>query len=140
MTGQIVASADAFFNHVIEGNDNNIAGGDPSACRFYLQRVGDNLSARGKYEYFRWWARMDTGAVVLKNGAFSANVILNPENWLDVWGHVGNETAATQAGFDSAIADVANVGFTCGGGYSYGHGINMKYGKAEFIVRSFSAI
>lgn len=140
MNGQIVASENASFNHVIEGSDNNIAGGGPSACRFYFQRAGDNFSARGKYEYFRWWARTDTGAVVLKSGVFSANVILNPENWLDVWGHVGNEAPATQAGFASALADIGNVGFTCGGGYSYGHGVNMKKGKAELVVRTFNAI
>lgn len=140
MTGQIVASEDALFNHVVEGSDNNIAGGDTSACRFYLQRAGDNLSASGKYEYFRWWAHTDAGTIILKNGTFAANVILRPESWLDVWGHVGNETAAAQAGFGNALSAAANIGFTCGGGYSYGHGVNMKKGRAEFIVRTFSVI
>lgn len=140
MTGEIIASDNAVFNHVIEGSDNNIADGLPSACRFYLQRAADNFSARGQYEYFRWWARTDAGAVVLKNGPFSASVVLDPENWRDVWGRLGNESAATEAGFNSALADVAYVGFTCGGGYSYGHGVNMQRGKAEFIMTTVNVI
>lgn len=138
MTGEIVASDDAVFNHVIEGSDNNVAEGLPSACRLYLQRAGDNFSARGQYEYFRWWARTDAGAVVLKNGPFSATVVLDPENWRDVWGRLGSESAATEGGFNGALANVAYIGFTCGGGYSYGHGVNMGRGKAEFIMTAFN--
>ena len=49
----------------------------------------------------------------------------------------GIESVATQAGFANALAEVAFVGFTCGGGYFYGHGVNMESGTATFTLVAF---
>jgi hypothetical protein len=138
MTANVVASHDAVFNHLVEGNDGNTGGDTPSTCRLYLQATGDNLSGQGAYEYYRWWARAN--GMVLKDGTFTTIVALNPENWADVWGRPGDESVATQAGFAHALANVEFIGFTCGGGYSFGHGVNMESGRATFTVTIFSVI
>jgi len=137
MIGQVTASDNAVFNHLIEGTDNNTAGGMPSTCRLFLQEAGDNLFGRGAYEYYRWWARADENGIILRNGPFATVVALRPGDWVSVGGRAGDESAETQAGFANALANVAFVGFTCGGGYSYGHGVNMESGTGTFTVIAF---
>jgi hypothetical protein len=69
MIGQVTASDNAVFNHLIEGTDNNTAGGIPSTCRLFLQ-CGDNLSGRGAYEYYRWWRVRMMLSIAPRNGLF----------------------------------------------------------------------
>jgi hypothetical protein len=137
MSGRIAASSDAAFNHRIEGADNNTAGGAPSTCRLFLQQADDDLSGRGVYEHYRWWAHADDSGIVLGDGPFAAAAELKPEDWVNVEGRAGNESAATQTGFANALAHVAFIGFTCGGGYFYGHGVNMESGTATFTLEAF---
>jgi hypothetical protein len=137
MIGQIAASHNAMFNHLIEGADHNTAGGMPSTCRPFLQEAGDNLFGRGPYEYYRWWARGDENGIILRDGPFAITVALVPGDWVSVGGRAGNESIETQAGFANALANIAFIGFTCGGGYSYGHGVNMEGGAATFTLVLF---
>lgn len=137
MIGLIAASNDAVFNHQIEGTDNNTAGGVPASCHLFLQEAGDNLLGRGVYEHYRWWAHADENSIIVRNGPFATTVELMPENWVNVRGRIGNKSVATQAGFANALAEVAFVGFTCGGGYFYGHGVNMESGTATFTLVAF---
>lgn len=138
MTGSVVTSADAVFNHYTATN--NTPAGSPSACRIWFQEAGDNLTGTGAYAYYRWWAN-DPASVVLQNGTFSISAVLSPgagDGWTSVMGEQASASAAATAGFQQAIANAAMMGFTCGGGYFYGHGVNMSAGSATFILNSYT--
>ncbi len=143
MAGSVVASADAVFNYLTEP-DGNQPGGHPAACRIWFNRAGDDLSGQGQFAYYRWWAN-DPGDVVLKNGSFNVSAELSPtwatntvSGWTSVMGEQANASAAATAGFGAAIANAQSMGFTCGGGSFYGHGVNMSAGTATFNLQSYA--
>ena len=53
------------------------------------------------------------------------------------FGKLGNANAEANKGFEAALKDVANVGFTFGGGCFFGHGAFVTNGTARFIVTEF---
>lgn len=137
MSGSIQASSDAVFNYTIDADNPTTPGGHPAACRIWFQEAGDNLSGQGPYAYYRWWAN-DPADVVLENGVFSISSSLAPtQGWTSVEGELASNSAAATAGFNQAMANVASIGFTCGGGSFYGHGVNMSAGTATMIINGF---
>lgn len=138
LTGSIAASADAVFNHFTATD--NTAAGHPSACRIFFSERGDNLSGQGAYAYYRWWAN-DPADVVLQNGTFSVSAVLSPGaggGWTSVEGEQATNSAAATAGFAQAMANPDQIGFTCGGGYYYGHGVNMSSGTGTMTVTAYT--
>jgi hypothetical protein len=103
-------------------------GGSPAAIRLFLQRRGDNLSAQGQYEHYRWWSR----PMLLIPGEHEMSYVLEPEEWTSVYGK------HDPAGFIAALADLDVVGFTFGGDFA-GHGVYAPDGGSTFIVREWSA-
>lgn len=139
MTGSVTASPDAVFNHLTQP-DGNQPGGHAAACRIWFEEAGDNLSGTGAYAYYRWWAN-DPADVVLANGPFSISAVLDPNaggGWTSVMGEQANASPAATAGFAQAMTSAASMGFTCGGGSFYGHGVNMSAGSATFTLTSYA--
>jgi len=125
------------WNHLTE-KDGNTAGGLPSSVRMFFQRAHDNLSGSGKYQYYRWWS--NPLSIPLTAGTFTLTVPLLASDWSSVLGQFGNSNANATAGFDNAIANLGNLGFTMGGGSYFGHGINVENGSATFTLLSYSVL
>lgn len=103
----------------------------PSMITLYFQRSGDNWTARGPFETYRWYATFATRSPVTPG----THVMVAPldANWTAVQG----STARTQpAAFRAAKAQADEVGFVLGGGDGAGHGVYAT-GRARLIVTEF---
>lgn len=104
-------------------------GSDNPMVRLYFQRTGDNLSAQGIYEFYRFWSE-PRSLNSTEPQAFSID--LSPEKWSSVLGQSGSVNPDM---FYAAVKDVQAVGMTFGG-CSGGHGVYSN-GSAQFIVTEF---
>jgi hypothetical protein len=106
--------------------------GDVCPCfvSLYLQQQGDTLSAADEFK--RWWSHK-----IPLNPQGEASVVVSPENWTQVFGKRGSDFPQQ---FQTAMSDLANVGFTFGGRHSAGHGIYVKQGTGSmrFILKEYS--
>ena len=107
----------------------------PAHARFYLQRMGDNLSGQGKYEFYRWFS--NDVAYKLAAGDANLTAALTPDQWTSVFGKRGDYDFVAGAGFVQALHNLAHVGFVFGGGCYYGHGVNVSGGTARFVLRGY---
>lgn len=106
----------------------------PAHVRLYLQQYGDDMTATK--EFYRWWS--NPAAYTLEAGSATLDVPFAPDRWTSVFGKRGTDSAQAEAGFKQAIANLANVGFTFGGGCFFGHGVNVTGGAARFVATAFS--
>jgi hypothetical protein len=97
----------------------------------YFQRRGDDWTARGRFETYRWYA------------TFATHTPIRPGNHLIVapldgpWTAVETSNARNNpAAFRAAKAEADQVGFVLGGGDGYGHGV-FATGRARLIVTEF---
>ena len=97
----------------------------------YFQRRGDNWSASGKYETYRWWATFATHFPLVA-GEHEIYASLS-DKWTAIM--VSDAIGESEA-FEAALLDCERVGFTCGGGDGYGHGFYAT-GPATLIVKEF---
>lgn len=103
----------------------------PSMLTLYVQRRGDDWSAEGPFETYRWFASFAMHSPITA-GDHVMTVPLDGN-----WTAVQSSTARTSpAAFRAALADAGEVGFVLGGGDGLGHGINAS-GPARLIVTSF---
>jgi hypothetical protein len=96
----------------------------------YFQRAGDNWSARGPFESYRWYGTF--ASQQMKPGEHVLIAPLN-SNWTAV------ETSSARSnprGFQDAIANADQVGFVLGGGDGYGKGVHAT-GPARLIITEF---
>lgn len=103
----------------------------PSMITLYFQRGGDNWTARGPFETYRWYATFATRSPVTPGN----HVMIAP---LDAnWTAVQTSSARTRpAAFREAKAEADQVGFVLGGGDGVGHGVHAT-GPARLIVTDF---
>jgi hypothetical protein len=106
----------------------------PARVRLFIQRKGDDLT--GAKEFWRWWS--NPVSLQLGSGAGELTAALAPSEWLSVFGKRGDASAAAREGFQLALREIGNVGFTFGGGCFYGHGVNITGGTARFTLTGFS--
>jgi hypothetical protein len=106
----------------------------PSILTLYFQRRGDDWSARGAREAYRWYATFSSQMPIAPNGD---NVIEArfDQNWTAV---LTSSRENNPAAFNDALADAGNIGFVLGGGDGYGHGVYAT-GPARIVVTSFKA-
>jgi hypothetical protein len=102
-----------------------------SAITLYFQRRGDNWSARGRFETYRWYATFATQAPLTAGNYVMVAPLDGP--WTAVQ---GSKAMANPAAFRAALADSEQVGFVLGGGDGYGHGV-FATGPARLIVTDF---
>ncbi len=104
----------------------------PSMITLYFQRAGDNWSARGPFETYRWYATFATQAPITPG----EHVMVAPLN--ANWTAILRSSARTEpAAFRDAIVNADQVGFVLGGGDGYGHGV-FATGRARLIVTEFA--
>ena len=102
-----------------------------SMITLYFQRRGDNWSARGRFETYRWYATFATQSPLTPG----SHVMVAPLDAL--WTAVETSNAQNSpAAFRAALADSDQVGFVLGGGDGFGHGI-FATGPARLIVTDF---
>lgn len=103
----------------------------PSMITLYFQRRGDNWSARGRFETYRWYATFATQSPITP-GEHEMIAPLNG-NWTAV---MTSSARTDPAAFRDAVAAADQVGFVLGGGDGYGHGV-FATGRARLIVTEF---
>lgn len=103
----------------------------PSMITPYFQRSGDNWSARGRYESYRWYATFATQSPITPG----EHRIIAPldGNWTAVQ---TSSARGNPAAFRAAVADSDQVGFVLGGGDGYGHGVYAT-GRARLVLIDF---
>lgn len=139
---QITATPDAVFDW--RTNPNNTCD-RPAHVRLFLQRAGDDLRAakdagdglRAAKEVYRWWSNQIAVRLDEVGSADLAVSLTDPGQWTSVFGKRGNDSSIATTGFLDAIANLAAVGFTFGGGCFYGHGVRMSAGTARFIATEY---
>lgn len=98
----------------------------------YLQRRGDNWNARGRYQYYRWYAPA-ASVRELAPGVGEISVALDDPQWISVLG----QAAATNPGaMREALADVERVGLVFGSSNARGHGVYAT-APARFVMTGF---
>jgi hypothetical protein len=130
---EVQAEPSTVFDYRTEASN---TGDFPAHARFFLQRRGDDMTGRGAMRYYRWWANPQ--AFKLEPGALTLTVPLSPAEWSSVFGEKGDTSPAATRAFEAALADLANVGLTFGGGLFFGHGVRVSAGAARFYLRSFA--
>jgi hypothetical protein len=107
------------------------APGAPSIITLYFQRGGDNWSAKGRFESYRWYATFASQSPITPGD----HVMVAPldGNWTAV---MTSSARTNPAGYRDAIADADQIGFVLGGGDGYGHGV-FATGRARLIVTEF---
>lgn len=105
--------------------------GNPSQLALYFQRCGDNWTARGEYETYRWYSAKRVMPITPGVGEISAR-------FDEPWGAILTSTSATDpAGFREALSDTCRVGFVLGGGNTgVGHGVYAT-DPAIFVITGF---
>lgn len=95
-----------------------------------IHRAGDNWSARGRYETFRWYS---PAFVPIESGVHTITANLNDPGW----GAVMTTTAATNpSAFVQALRDAEAVSLTFGGDGGRGHGVYAT-APARFTILDF---
>ena len=102
-----------------------------SMITLYFQRRGDNWSARGRFETYRWYATFATQSPLTPGNHVMVAPLDGP------WTAIETSKALTSpAAFQAALADSDQVGFVLGGGDGFGHGI-FATGPARLVVTDF---
>jgi len=105
--------------------------GSPSIITLFFQRGGDNWSARGPFEAYRWYATFASKSPITPG----EHVMIAPLS--GNWTAIESSSARTNpVAFRDAVAGADQVGFVLGGGDGFGHGI-FATGRARLIVTSF---
>lgn len=105
--------------------------GGPGWLSLFIQQRGDNWSAKGRYETYRWYSPNDRIAT-LKPGVHTVTVGLQEEwNAVIAWKRSENPAA-----FNTALANAGRVGFVFGSTSGLGHGVYAT-GPARFTILDF---
>jgi len=114
-------------------DDNQVEPGFPGIARLMIQRKGDDWSAAGEMQFYRFWSV--EGCKELAPGTFEITATLDPYLWTSVYGVRGSDAPAE---FAAALAEAESIVLTFGGGYFYGHGVYVHDGAARFTIESIS--
>lgn len=107
----------------------------PATVSLYFQRRGDTWSAKGRYEYYRWFAPAATVRQIVP-GEQEISVRLDDPAWGSVMGRKAD--TAPQALRD-ALSDVDRIGLLFGTAAARGHGVYAT-APARFTLLSFRII
>ena len=100
----------------------------PATLTLYFQRRGDNWSARGRYESYRWYVP-GRAVIPLAPGTHTVTVRLDEE-----WGNVNSTTSFQDpAAFRAALEDTARLGIAFGSTTLRSHGVYAT-GPARFTL------
>jgi hypothetical protein len=98
---------------------------NPAVTVLFIQRKGDNWSARGAYEAYRWYGTSQI--LPLVPGPMQGQLCFT-----DIWTAVLTSSSVTNAAaFKDAWLNAERIGFVLGGGDGFGHGVYAT-GPATF--------
>ncbi|GLR48039.1 hypothetical protein [Sphingomonas astaxanthinifaciens] len=103
----------------------------PGIITLFLQRRGDDWSAQGLFETYRWYATFATQT--LRPGAEQTMVAPLNANWTAV---MTSSARTRPAEFRAALADASAVGVVLGGGDGFGHGVEAS-APARLVITDF---
>ena len=109
--------------------------GAPATLSLYFQRRGDNWSARGRFEHYRWYAT-HANRVPLSPGEHQVSLSFDGRNWKSLAAATGDKAPAE---FRDALENAERIGFVFGGGLSAGHGVYAT-GPARFTLLEFRVV
>ena len=107
----------------------------PATISLYLQRRGDNWTARGRFDRYRWYAPAQSVAV-LTPGEHEMIVDLGDPAWRSV---MGTAASADPRGFAEALADTDRIGIVLGNIKRRGHGVYAT-GPSRLTITGFEII
>lgn len=107
--------------------------GSPSILSLYFQRAGDDWTAEGPFEAYRWYSPEMHSP--MEAGDHELIAPLNG-NWTAV---MTSSAETNPSGFAEAKENCAVVGMTFGGGDGRGHGVSAT-GPARFVCKSFEIV
>lgn len=105
----------------------------PGTVSLFFQRRGDNWTARGRYNFFRWYAPAHS-VQEISPGTYRMTVRLDDPRWTPV---MGGEAGNHQEAFRAALADPAKVGLVFGSTAARGHGV-FATAPARFELLGFA--
>lgn len=95
----------------------------------YFQRKGDNWTAGGKYETYRWYCSPTVD--LMQGGGLSVRLV--PEEWGAIMSTQGKDNPDA---FKAALANASRIGLTFGGPGGRSHGV-IADKPVEFELVSF---
>jgi hypothetical protein len=104
----------------------------PATVSLVLQRAGDNWSARGRYEFYRWYAPASSVREITP-GEHEMTVSLDDPAWTSVQGRA---VSANPDAFAGALAGASRVGLVFGSHGARGHGVYAT-APARFTLLDF---
>lgn len=103
----------------------------PGTISLFLQRYGDNWSARGRYEHYRWYAPSHSVRQIA-SGTHEITIDLD-----EAWTNVNGKPASSHpAAFEDALAETGRIGLVFGSTSARGHGVYAT-APARFTLLSF---
>lgn len=96
-----------------------------------IQRSGDNWTARGRYEAYRWYS---PEAPVMTPGTHTFTARLDDPRWVGV---LSSTAANNPRAFAAALSEAQSISMTFGGGSGRGHGVYAT-APARFTLLDFS--
>ena len=82
-----------------------------------------------------WWSNPEN-QILITNGHFSLDAVVEPTEWSDWNGQPG---ATQAAGFNDAASNVTMIGLSFGGGCFFENGVGTTDGSGTFTLDSYSA-
>lgn len=98
----------------------------------YFQRSGDNWSAKGRYNFYRWYAPAHS-VKEIELGMHEVVVSFNDPAWTPV---MGGRAAENPRAFQSAMVNASSIGLVFGSTAARGHGV-FATAPAKFELLSF---
>lgn len=106
-----------------------------ASATLFIQRRGDNWTADGKYETYRWYAH-NSNIVPLRNGEYEMIARLE-DNWgatLHSWSHESTDE------FIDTLENADRVGIVFGGGDGSAHGLYATGPDSRIVLLDFEIL
>ena len=106
-------------------------GKGPGTFGLAFQRRGDNWTARGRYEAYRWYS---PEAPAMTPGTHTFTARLDDPRWIGV---LSSTAGSNPRGFADALTEAQSISMTFGGSSGRGHGVYAT-APARFTLLDFS--
>lgn len=104
----------------------------PATVSLYFQRRGDNWTAKGRFEHYRWYAP-DATVRNIAPGEQEISVRFDDPQWISVQGRT---SGSNPGALEDALADADRIGLVFGSASGRGHGV-FATAPARFTLLSF---
>ena len=106
----------------------------PATATICLMRRGDNWSAKGKYEHYRWY--QPTPLLRIKEGKWAVELSLTEGEWTNVFGRKAKDYPEQ---FDACLKNLGNIAICFGTRRARGHGVRARDAGGLFTLIKLEA-